>query len=133
MITVDITPSPKKHKKYRAYFSNGVVVDFGSASYEDYTTHNDEDRKHRYMKRHKRDLQTFDVFKPGYLSWFILWTFPSLDRGIEYYQDYVLNSAEGEVITNPELFLDTSREEYELEMAIMDIPPFIDLECEELS
>jgi hypothetical protein len=124
MFTVDVVRSPHIHKKYRAYFSNGLVVDFGSSNYDDYTLHKDEDRKNRYMKRHKRDLETLDVFKPGYLSWFVLWSFPEIQDSIDFYQKYVLNN-DGEIITNPELYINTDPRTYEREMRDLDVPAFV--------
>lgn len=124
-MNVSFTESPIGSKKIRAYFSDGSVVDFGASGYDDYTIHKDEDRKLRYMKRHKKDLQTRDVMKPGYLSWFVLWSFPDLDRGIDYYTNYVLNS--DFIITNPELYEQVDENDYEVEMSSYNIPAYIDL------
>jgi hypothetical protein len=61
-----------KHK-YIAYFSNGRKTRFGAKGYEDYTMHNDVKRREAYRNRHKKDLNTNDPYRAGYLSYYILW------------------------------------------------------------
>lgn len=73
---VKVVKSPKKGKKYRAHFKKDgkeVYTDFGATGYADYTVHKDTDRRDRYISRHKKDLQTNNPTKAGYLSMFILW------------------------------------------------------------
>ena len=53
-VSVDIKKSPKKDKKLRAIFK-------------------DKERRSRYRKRHKKDLDTKDFKRAGYLSYYILW------------------------------------------------------------
>jgi hypothetical protein len=40
---------------------------------DDYTIKKDKDQRTRYRSRHKKDLQTGDPTRAGYLSWYILW------------------------------------------------------------
>ena len=61
-----------KHK-YVAVFENGRRVKFGAQGYEDYTMHRDEKRREAYRARHRKDLDTNDPYRPGYLSYYILW------------------------------------------------------------
>lgn len=61
-----------KHK-YVAIFENGRRVKFGAEGYEDYTMHHDMKRRDAYRSRHRKDLDTKDAYRPGYLSWYILW------------------------------------------------------------
>ena len=61
-----------KHK-YVAVFDNGKRVKFGAKGYGDYTTHKDEERRASYRTRHSKDLKTNDPYRPGYLSYYILW------------------------------------------------------------
>jgi hypothetical protein len=68
-----VIPSPLTTKKWRAEFSDGSHTDFGAAGYEDYTQHHDKDRRANYLKRHAPDLETGDVTRAGYLSYYILW------------------------------------------------------------
>ena len=74
-----LEPSPNPVKKWRATFVDGKDqskqkhVDFGSKNMDDYTITHDKQQRERYRTRHRRDLQTKDPMKPGYLSWYILW------------------------------------------------------------
>ena len=76
--SVDIKKSPKKGKKFRATFKDrkGKVIkqtDYGAAGMSDFTIHKDKDRRARYRKRHKKDLDTKDFTRAGYLSFYTLW------------------------------------------------------------
>jgi len=76
MQLIKLEPSPNALKKWRATFGDGKKekhVDFGSKNMDDYTITHDKEQRERYRKRHRRDLQTKDPMKPGYLSWYILW------------------------------------------------------------
>ena len=76
MQLIKLEPSPNQLKKWRATFKNGEKekhVDFGSKNMDDYTITHDKQQRERYRSRHRRDLQTKDPMKPGYLAWYILW------------------------------------------------------------
>ena len=68
-----LEPSPLKGKKWRAVFKDGGHTDFGDAKYQDYTQHGDEKRRELYRIRHKKDLDTKDPRRAGFLSYYILW------------------------------------------------------------
>lgn len=68
-----VVVSPLKTKKYRAEFDDGTHTDFGAAGMSDYTQHHDRERRERYRARHKKDLDTKDPKRAGYLSYYILW------------------------------------------------------------
>jgi hypothetical protein len=68
-----VRPSPLSHKKWRASFKDGTHTDFGNPEYEDYTQHHDEERRRLYRIRHKKDLETKDPKRAGFLSYYILW------------------------------------------------------------
>ena len=76
MIKLKILKSANPKKKYKAIFTKPdgktKTIHFGASGYDDYTTHNDKDRRDRYMKRHKKDL-IGDSMRAGYLSYYILW------------------------------------------------------------
>jgi len=76
-ISVKITKSTKPEKKLMAVFQldNGRsrTVHFGAAGMADYTKTKDKEQRKRYRQRHKKDLQTKDPTRAGYLSWYILW------------------------------------------------------------
>ena len=60
-------------KKYTAFFSDGTKTSFGDSSMEDYTQHHDLQRRENYRSRHRKDLETRDPKRAGYLSRYILW------------------------------------------------------------
>lgn len=90
--SVDIKKSPKKGKKLRAIFKDrdGKIIkitDFGAEGMSDYTIHKDKDRRKRYRNRHKKDLDTKDFRRAGFLSWYVLWGDSSdLDTAIKDYK-----------------------------------------------
>jgi len=54
----------------------------------DYTIHKDKDRRKRYRNRHKKDLDTKDFKRAGFLSWYVLWGDSSdLDTAIKDYKN----------------------------------------------
>jgi len=61
-----------KHK-WIAEFKDGHKTAFGAVGYDDYTTGHDKDQRDRYRTRHKKDLDTHDPKKAGFLSYYILW------------------------------------------------------------
>ncbi len=74
---VIIKPSKIKNKKYTAIFYDGdkkiKTSQYGDKRYEDYTQHKDKQRRDKYRNRHKKDLNTGDYMRPGFLSYYILW------------------------------------------------------------
>ena len=83
---VKITKSPNKKKKYRAYFNNGKHTDFGQVGYSDYLHHLDDERKQRYILRHKKNEYWNDPTKAGTLSLYILWNKKTLKASIADYK-----------------------------------------------
>jgi len=91
MCFVKITKSSQDDKKYTAIFYDNnkkkiKTTHFGETGYEDYTTHGDEERKKRYLERHKNNENWADYKSAGSLSRFILWNKPSFTAS---YNDYV--------------------------------------------
>lgn len=72
-----IVKSPKSDKKWMAVFETDSgrqkTTHFGAKGMEDYTQHHDKERRERYRERHKKDLDTKDPTRAGYLSYHILW------------------------------------------------------------
>jgi len=60
-------------KKYMAIFSDGKKTKFGASGMNDYTITGDKDARERYRSRHKKDLDTGDPRRAGYLSFYVLW------------------------------------------------------------
>jgi hypothetical protein len=68
--------SPKKDKKYRIYDPKKCKwVDFGQMGYEDFTKHQDEERRHNYLTRAKSIKGNWrdNKYSPNNLSIHILW------------------------------------------------------------
>lgn len=74
----------KKHK-WIAYFKDGRKTKFGAYGASDYTIHKDIERRNRYRQRHKKDLETNDPYRPGYLSYYILWNKPTIEESVKDY------------------------------------------------
>ena len=89
-VTISNSTNPKK--KLMAIFTNDdgkkvKTTHFGQAGADDYTITKDKEQRTRYRNRHKKDLETNDYKKAGYLSWFILWgDSTSLQENIKSYK-----------------------------------------------
>ena len=76
MKLLKIGKSDKPDKKLMATFETDgrtKTTHFGSKGMDDYTLTKDKEQRDRYRQRHKKDLDTKDPTRAGYLSWFILW------------------------------------------------------------
>ena len=75
LLSIKKSPNPKK--KWRAEFlmESGRTrnTDFGAAGMDDYLHTGDKEQRRRYRERHKKDMETGDPTRAGYLSMFILW------------------------------------------------------------
>jgi hypothetical protein len=74
----------KKHK-WVAIFEDGRKTKFGAYGASDYTIHKDKERRDRYRARHKKDLETNDPYRAGYLSYYILWNKPTIAESVKDY------------------------------------------------
>jgi hypothetical protein len=87
---VVIKKSTQPKKKYMAVFTeNGKKVKtthFGSAGMSDFTKHKDEERKKRYLDRHRKNENWNDYKSAGSLSRYILWNKPTLRASIADYK-----------------------------------------------
>lgn len=76
-----VKKSPKNNKKWVAInLSNDTRVHFGHPDYEDYTQHNDDVRKHLYLKRHAVRERWGDLTSAGAWSRHLLWSKPSMEE-----------------------------------------------------
>jgi len=73
MKLLEVKKSTRKDKKYMAVFDDGTSTHFGSAGMDDYTITKDKEQRERYRTRHKKDLETKDPTRAGYLSYYLLW------------------------------------------------------------
>lgn len=83
---VSIKKSPIPSKKLRAVFSDGTHTDFGATGYSDYTIHKNDERKNRYIQRHKSRENWKDPKSRGALSLYILWNKKTLRASIADYK-----------------------------------------------
>lgn len=63
----------RRDKKYTALFDDGTRSHFGAKGYVDYTSGATDEQRRLYRERHKRDLETRDPTRAGFLSYYILW------------------------------------------------------------
>ena len=89
---IQIRKAENKKHKWTAIFQDMDTksvkrTNFGAAGYEDYTIHKDKSRRESYRKRHKKDLNTNDPTRAGYLSFYILWgDSTSMEQNIKIYR-----------------------------------------------
>ena len=86
-----ISKSTNKNKKLMAQFFDDdkkiKTTHFGSAGMDDYTLTGDKKAREKYRVRHKKDLDTKDPTRAGYLSYYILWgDSTSRDKNIKDYK-----------------------------------------------
>jgi len=92
-ITVKLYESPLKTKKYMVIFYDDKReenkmgspphnpfkrVHFGAKGMSDFTIHKDEERKERYLNRHRAREDWNDPYTAGALSRWVLWNKPTL-------------------------------------------------------
>lgn len=86
-----IKRSTKDGKKYMATFTNkktgrSKTTHFGAAGMSDYTKHKDDERKKRYLSRHRSTEDWNDPVKAGTLSRYVLWNKKGLRASISDYK-----------------------------------------------
>jgi hypothetical protein len=97
MKLLSVEPSDKAKFKYVATFKldddSIKKTYFGASGFKDFTIYSKElpkkeaeQKKLSYQARHLKDLDTKDPTRAGYLSYFILWTKPTLEEGIKHYK-----------------------------------------------
>lgn len=97
MKLISVKKSTRKGKKWMAEFcmctgescckkEDRKIVHFGSAGMDDYTITKDKEQRDRYRTRHKKDLETKDPTRAGYLSYYLLWNKETLTESIKDYK-----------------------------------------------
>lgn len=75
-------PATDQKHKYFIITSTGKKVRFGAKGYEDFTTHKDEERKQRYIERHRKREEKFwnksGIDTPSFWALFLLWNKPTI-------------------------------------------------------
>ena len=73
---VSVVPDTDGVHKYVATFEKEgrrKRTHFGAAGMADYTLTGDKERRRLYRERHRKDLETGDPTRAGFLSYYILW------------------------------------------------------------
>lgn len=88
---VVISPSKSKGKKLTAIFYDKdnkkiKTVHFGAAGMSDFTINKDEERKKRYLNRHRARENWNDPMTGGALARFVLWNLPTRKASIADYK-----------------------------------------------
>ena len=82
-MNIIIKPSHLSNKKYDAVIDGGrKTIPFGSKGMSDYTIHKDEERKNRYIDRHKKNENWNDPTTAGFYSRWITWNKPTITESI---------------------------------------------------
>jgi len=89
-VSVVIKKSSKPEKKLMAVFTleNGKTrtTHFGANGMSDYTKHKDDERKTRYLSRHRKNENWSAPMTAGSLSRWILWNKPTRAASISDYK-----------------------------------------------
>ena len=82
--TVVIEKSTRKDKKYMATLNSNKHIHFGQTGYSDYSQHKDDERKQRYIARHKanEDWTKSGIDTAGFYSKHVLWNKPTISQSI---------------------------------------------------
>lgn len=65
--------STRKNKKYMVQDPNGKWIHFGELPYEDFTKHQDKERRSKFQKRNAK-WKDADKWSPSFLSYWLLWS-----------------------------------------------------------
>jgi hypothetical protein len=89
---VVITKDSETDKKMKAVFydKEGKKIKttrFGADGYSDFTKHKDEQRKQKYINRHKKNENWNDPTTAGSLSRYILWGEPTIKKSIQKFKN----------------------------------------------
>ena len=80
MDIIIINKSDKPLNKYDAILNN-KKISFGAAGMSDYTLHKDDERKQRYINRHRKN-ENWQTPSPGFFSRWVLWNKKTLKESI---------------------------------------------------
>jgi hypothetical protein len=86
MNKVYLSKPTRKNKKYSVIVLDGSKtqghkkINFGDDRYEDFTQHKDDERKKRYILRHKKSEDWNDPSTAGFWSRWLLWNKPSIEE-----------------------------------------------------
>ena len=85
MKLLEFKDSTRKDKKYMVKLEDGgkiKTIHFGAKGYQDFTEHNQEERKERYIHRHQPRENWFDPMTAGFWARWILWNKPTIQASL---------------------------------------------------
>ena len=65
-IEIIIKTSHLQNKKYDAVIDDKKTIPFGARGMSDYTIHRDDERKERYINRHKKNEDWDNIYTAGF-------------------------------------------------------------------
>ena len=77
-----IKKSSNPEKKYTAVIDNKKHINFGQRGASDFTQHKNEERKNRYIQRHKKNENWNNPLTAGFYSRWITWEKPTLQAAV---------------------------------------------------
>lgn len=86
MVEAKLTKSDNPKKKYKVVVESKdrkKTIHFGAKGMSDYTKHKDDERKKRYIDRHKKRENWSDPFSAGYWAKNILWNKKTIKESIK--------------------------------------------------
>jgi hypothetical protein len=85
-------PATDGRHKYYIITDTGKKLYFGASGYSDYTIHKDEERKQRYINRHKKneDWTKSGINTAGWFSRWLLWEEPNIRDAYKKIKDKLL-------------------------------------------
>ena len=83
MNEIVISKSKNKNKKFDAVINGKKTISFGATGYSDFTKHKDDERKERYIDRHKKNEDWTDFNTAGFYAKNILWNKPTIEASIK--------------------------------------------------
>ena len=81
-MNIIIKRSKTEGKKFHAIIDDSKTVSFGQKGASDFTLHKNEDRKNRYINRHKKNAQWNNPNTAGFYSRWIAWEKPTLKEAV---------------------------------------------------
>ena len=83
MTEIVISKSNNKNKKYDARIDGRKTISFGASGMSDYTIHKDDERKQRYLDRHRKNENWADYNTAGFYAKNLLWNKKTLSESIK--------------------------------------------------
>ena len=83
MTEIVISKSSNKNKKYDARIDGRKTISFGAAGMSDYTIHKDDERKQRYLDRHRKNENWADYNTASFYATNLLWNKKTLSESIK--------------------------------------------------